>query len=859
MANLTGQYDVVTEIGIPLLNRVVAAMHASEDTRFPRFMHSFEMFLDDTHRGSADPIPAGERSGIRTRVAVQLSTPTVSLPTMGDPFVLSPVLAHAAGVALGPAPGAAWRFGSDVFPDRGDWDIYLPPTYPKVAGRVRIRAWVRDTTELPEFIDGDLTVTVGLTRVDVPGGGTFLTFERVESLSVRFVPATGTTVSDEQRSLIERLVRNVVRAEFEPLTFEVPLPAGVRHFNVRLQPTAPSPSVAAMFVLQDRPPPSSPAGVAQGFLPAGADFGVAIGRDYLGGLLRAQLLSGLQEQFSFSGAWGAVHGWVRPQWANVTFDLEWGRAVLAVPGTGQVTYGPSIGGATTDNFSFVARLGIGLALVDGIPQPVAAGDPELDFSGLAIEVGFVTDQARSRLKQTRDEALAAGRAQIRKSLDVGRMFGDILKGLVANPSVSLTSVAIQPDGVVVGGRVQPFSLPPPVVVHRERDGMLDALESWIPGGTIERFVWKRSLGAAHGSGRVEEHRFVTEAAHGPFESVVSSMCLTIEGSREGAGGAIPVSATGCTGLVLSMSMWRSKEQGSGRPLLPLTSVGADGRARVTGHYDPWAGGAAPSNGGTCLLVHFANADWPATQSALTEALGARKKEGALIVVVALPPGSDPIGETAVEDVPVVVALDDDGRWARAYEVEGAPATVLVGPQGTVVWRDDEPLKPATLAKALDKHAEEGSRVSRHPLRTAVRQGGRSPDFPIGLLGGAELSVRRLQGRDVLLVFWSSRSEPSVRHVHDLARLMSARNGSETVVVAVGDGETADAVQALARREPLPFPVLPDPQRVIASRFGISCWPTTILVGPDQRIHAIELGATAGRSRSENGKGRPSGS
>lgn len=854
MANLTGQYDVAVEIGVPLLNRIVAAMHANEDTRYPRFPHSMDMVLDDRHRGAVDPVPAGERSGIYARVAVQVSTPTVSLPAAEELPPIGGVLDRGGSSLAAQAPASPWGLGPDTVTDRSDRGFPWPRRYPKVAARVRIRAWIREPTEptLPEFVDGHFTVTVGLTRVDVPGGGTFLTLERAQSLSVLFEPAAGTDVSPDQRFLIERLVRNVIRADFAPLTFEVALPPEVRHFNYRLQPGAPTPSVAAMFVLQDRPPPSTPAGVAQGFVPGGAEFGVAVGRDYLAALLRGQLLSGLPSSYSFS-KWG-VSGKANPQWANATFDLEWGRAVLTVPGTGSITYGPDIGGATTDNFSFVARLGFGIAIVDGIPEPVAAGDPELDFSGLAVEVGFVTDRARSRLKESRDQALAAGRAQIRKALDVGRLFGEILRGVVPAPAVGLTSAAIQPEGLVVGGRLTAIAQPPPVAVFRERDGMLDALDSWIPGGTIDRFVWERGILRKPGTGRVEEHRFVTESDPRRIETVYSTLCLRIEGTRTAAGGAIPVTARACTGLVPVFPAWRASTATEGRPLLPLTSVGEGGVARVAGHYDPWASGRTPSQGGTCVLVHFADGDWPAAERVIAEALAARKNDGALIVLAILPAGNDPLGETIVEDVPVIVTLDDEGRWARAYDAS-APATLLVGPDGEVAWRNAKPITAAAVARALDKHVERGSRVSRDALRTAVAPSGRIPEFPVDLPGGVELSVRRLRGRDVMLVFWSSRSEPSMRHVRDLARLATSPQEGQALVIAIGDGESADGVRALAG-DRLPFPVIPDPDRAIARRYGISSWPTTIVIGGDQRIHGIELGPMGLLVDEERGRSYP---
>jgi hypothetical protein len=76
------------------------------------------------------------------------------------------------------------------------------------------------------------------------------------------------------------------------------------------------------------------------------------------------------------------------------------------------------------------------------------------------------------------------------------------------------------------------------------------------------------------------------------------------------------------------------------------------------------------------------------------------------------------------------------------------------------------------------------------------------------------------------------------------------------VFAIGDGESPKQVTELANREQLPFPLIPDPARLIARRYGVYCWPATVQVGPDGRVEAADLGLVPGVNRCEQHPGRP---
>ena len=50
MANITGDYDVAMELGLGLVNSVVAALHENDDDdNYPRLPHSLSLVVDDTY------------------------------------------------------------------------------------------------------------------------------------------------------------------------------------------------------------------------------------------------------------------------------------------------------------------------------------------------------------------------------------------------------------------------------------------------------------------------------------------------------------------------------------------------------------------------------------------------------------------------------------------------------------------------------------------------------------------------------------------------------------------------------------------------------------------------------------------
>jgi peroxiredoxin len=82
-------------------------------------------------------------------------------------------------------------------------------------------------------------------------------------------------------------------------------------------------------------------------------------------------------------------------------------------------------------------------------------------------------------------------------------------------------------------------------------------------------------------------------------------------------------------------------------------------------------------------------------------------------------------------------------------------------------------------------------------------------------------------------------------LRELRLALESASEDRVQILGIGDGETAQQVAEVAKSEQLPFPLVPDPERSIARRYGISSWPATVQVGPAGRVVATDLGLVPG--------------
>ncbi len=771
--------------------------------------HSLNLVVDDTFHGAGDPVPESDRTGIVSRVEVQVSTPIVSLPV--DVIEVRPevftasgrVLAgrsdpyYQGGVASPSGSGESVLEAAETDP-RSVVGIFVPPTrfsFPRITARVRVRAWVRDPTDgrLPEFVDGDLFVTTALVRSDVGGVGTFITLDRTNGPLVTFQPAAGTEMTDDQRDAVASIVRNVIRGDTDPATFKVSLPSEIKHFDFELEPEARRPSIMLLFTLTDRTPgPGARDSVGPGLLPDGADFAVGVGRDFVLDTVRSLLFQDLPSELRFSKA--GISATVRPDLNSVTFDLEPGRILFSVSGDGEISAAD-----ITDHFTFTIQQAFTLQVVDGGLEPVADGDPVVDLEDIAVGGDFLEGQARDEIKQERDAALAAGASQFREKLDVGGQVEQILSGINPQPAgVSLSGVDIRPDGLLIRGTIGLAASGPVVVTETGRDGFNDGLDSFIPGGTIDRFVWQQSSFPGRPPVvRVEEHRFVTESTR---VSIFSTLCLRVEGTRVTAGGgAVPVSGAACFRFSPVVAQVPDLPPDIPRPLLPLLEPGARSVRPRPG------AGEGPRQPPPALWIRTGGRDG--------EAPPGRPGRGPQAEGRGPGDGRPPIRRARTRRA---------GRCRRPPLDRGPVWPVGRGVRhlGAAGHRAGRPQGRCGVAGPVGHHGQEAGGRGRQ-VRQGWRRASSDPD-----------PARRPAGRAP-----SGRSAPPDR------RQRAQPEEAEGTVIAVGDGEGPERVAELVEEREFPFLVLADPDRLVSRAFGVWCWPATVWIRTDGRIEAIDLELT----------------
>ena len=110
----------------------------------------------------------------------------------------------------------------------------------------------------------------------------------------------------------------------------------------------------------------------------------------------------------------------------------------------------------------------------------------------------------------------------------------------------------------------------------------------------------------------------------------------------------------------------------------------------------------------------------------------------------------------------------------------------------------------------------------------------APALDLTDLQGQHWTAERLKGRAVVLNFWATWCPPCKEELPSLQTLHEL-GGGNPLVIGINVRETATRVRRYVESTGLGFPVVLDPQAELAKRYGVTAFPTTLLIGPDGRI------------------------
>ena len=892
MANrITGNYDAVLQLSTRGADRILASVHGKgaphpnrrlhpDGEPGPRMIHSgalnFPLFQGRSVESlpGMRPLPEGAIvSRLKGHLQFQVSTPSITVPSDSD--------------------------GS------------------RVTVSTEIYAWyqeARGSEAAPEFSHGKLSLTTGIVLVRC-GEETLVEVDlRSDDVEVAFAaaPGSGMTPADEAR--VQAIASEIVRHTFEPVQLRVSGIGSdefaVRELAFRALRQGSRQALAVLTKLSgETRGATNPADVTEVFLVPDEDLALFAGREFLTERMQAEARDELTEVRASGSRFGlSFSASADPD--SLQLEFEQGRLRFRIEGSGSTTLG-----------SFRFRLTQRVGFRTGATSLVLDGDPDLDVTDGNIFLRGVFGLFRGRIESSLKEGMGEVRVQATRELRrvAEESVNDLLeRASLPDVSFRLRRGDITPDGVALGGDFRLEAAPAVVAsftnqIKRPSQPRipqlslfveLDALQSWIPGGTIQEYRWSEVRGDGTISRRVtERHSFLLRVLRDELvaTSETGGIAPTAggnEASGAGSGGEIGAgsASTGIAGLTVTTPspgslvatglgpsigwppyQWCLEVHGtqvvttrdtpapvSGKvcgmsvavPSVDLqrdallTVRVPDGRGGVLADLDPW-GRILPhsfADDEECrgfLLVHFAGRqEFERSSSSLCKTLLASSLQHPVLPTLIVEEDGDGRRLPCPELARLAYTHDPTSAWRRRFRIEKPETTLLIGPGGKELWRSEGGLAAEELQKVLEAECKGEDRIPRtRQVDLEIFPGVLAPDFLFPCDSGSQIAtaLRKMAGREALVAFWTSWSEPSLEELRRLGTRFGGGGKQTPMVVLVNDGEDPDLARETLDRLDLGFHAVSDPDREIARRYGVSCWPTVVRVGPGGGVAEVRLG------------------
>ena len=692
---------------------------------------------------------------------------------------------------------------------------------------------------------------------------------------IQFTAASGTGLTSAEVARISGELRDIVREKFTPQPIDLPPEFPFSEFKVI--GSGANQVVALPLRLSDDPLPANRIQNLDKDFTDSSGFAFAASKEYVNGLLDPLFdkvktaISDFKKEITI----GVTILGVRLQ-QTIRFSLqrksgpkiEWdsNRLKLSAHLKLVVKPGPDV------SFRFTQKFKLAL---DAATQKVTLqtdGDPSVNTD---LPFNVLHDAFENAIKTARDNALSDGGVNDA----VNAIFAGARQKLIGGlkifdeaASASFTAVKITEDGLIVRGEIGSGPRQAPVVQFSEIDEgrSFSALAAWIPGGKIDRYIWSWSGHGGKGPAKLfssshrsatERHRFIFPKPAGM--DPLGSVSLRIEGTQTGADGRpVPVTAESTPqlrdafGTILESPAWW-------QPITtPLwreeTKPGDRLKDLIAGHITLQSEQPRNRTLAHNTLVYFP--DWRADEplAPVARAMTAmRRQKVSLVLTVVLPEDALDSRRSDLEAKlsavsgrfagRLMVTVDQEGGWSRVFAVTKWPSAHLVDARRQFAWSSRGDIQPAALAAALDRHVLPALAPRSHALRPKILGCGcgcqGAPDITFEDEKGERFALHRMRGRDVILNFFQSWSDPCIRELERLQTLQKKQpKGGGTSIVAFHGGNDEEAVAALRKRHRLTFPLVQDRNQSIARRYGITCWPTTIAINPDGSVGRMQLGA-----------------
>ena len=186
---------------------------------------------------------------------------------------------------------------------------------------------------------------------------------------------------------------------------------------------------------------------------------------------------------------------------------------------------------------------------------------------------------------------------------------------------------------------------------------------------------------------------------------------------------------------------------------------------------------------------------------------------------------------AEEDFRAVLAMSDQYPIAR-YNLG-----VVLLKQG----RDEDGTRELkTFLDGNDRHAEAATarRFIENPRRARERF---APDFSITTLSGEFLTLEDLKGKVVLIDFWATWCKPCLLATPGLARIAKKFKDEPFVILGISADREREAWKTFVEEQKLDWPHFLDSKRTMANGFGVTGYPSYILLDHEGIVRFTKVG------------------
>lgn len=118
----------------------------------------------------------------------------------------------------------------------------------------------------------------------------------------------------------------------------------------------------------------------------------------------------------------------------------------------------------------------------------------------------------------------------------------------------------------------------------------------------------------------------------------------------------------------------------------------------------------------------------------------------------------------------------------------------------------------------------------------LKVGDPTPDFQIRTIDGEEITLSKLKGKVVILVFWKRGQDYSEKTLADLERIYQEYRDRGTTVLGFNADKAPEAeIKSIGTTQKLSYPLASDAELEVYGRFGVTVVPTTLLIGPKGKL------------------------